>query len=91
MEKYRYEITKLAQELAFRGIPFVLRELYDGYQILVEYGKLDFDAICHRGSYGHDDGLLEIMGTIVDVDYDEVEGYLSAKEIIERVDKVLKR
>lgn len=87
---YRYEITKLAQELAFRGIPFTFRKCYDGYQIVVDYNGLEFDAICHGGSYGSDYGLLEIMGRcIVENEYDTVEGYLMATEIIKRVDNYL--
>lgn len=45
-----------------------------------------FDAICHYGSYGYSDGLLEIMGTIVyQDDGDQVVGYLTADDVIERI------
>lgn len=46
-----------------------------------------WDAICHRGSYGYEQGLLEIMGTIVDnKECDSVEGYLTAEDIIKRLE-----
>lgn len=43
-----------------------------------------WDAICHFGSYGCDEGLLEIMGYPVDDPPwdDDVEGYLRAEDII---------
>lgn len=43
-----------------------------------------WDAICHRGSHGYEQGLLEIYGVIVDpmLDGDNVIGYLTADEII---------
>lgn len=47
-----------------------------------------WDAICHHGSYGAEEGLLEIMGDIVDVEAvgDSVEGWLTAEDVIERIE-----
>lgn len=45
-----------------------------------------WDVICQEGSYGYRDGLLEAYGDIVEVD-DAVEGYLTAQDIIERIEK----
>lgn len=47
------------------------------------------DVICFKGSYGYEKGLLEIMGLISDEvkDYDDVEGYLTAKEVFKRIKK----
>ena len=52
-----------------------------------------FDAICQRGSYGYEEGLLETMGTIVDVATlgDTVEGHLSASDVISRIEDVYGR
>lgn len=46
------------------------------------------DAICHKYSYGYEEGLLEIMG-LVDVDKigDTVEGHLTAEEVFDRWSK----
>lgn len=41
------------------------------------------DAVCHWGSYGHQDGLIEIMG--LTKNNDAVEGYLSAWEVFARI------
>ena len=47
-----------------------------------------WDAICHRGSYGYEQGLLEIYGSIVDEDKDgdSVVGWLTADDVIKRIE-----
>lgn len=51
-------------------------------------GKVLWDAICHWGSYGYKEGLLEIMGNIVDEERvgDQVEGWLTAQDVIDRIE-----
>lgn len=46
-------------------------------------GRRTWDVICHRGSYGAERGLLEGMGDIFNED---VEGNLTAAEIIQRIE-----
>lgn len=75
------ELNKLADGLTAKGIEFERRPLFDGAQILCA----DWDAVCHKGSYGGLQGKLEIMGTIVRNEDDDVEGYLTAAEILARV------
>lgn len=50
-------------------------------------GCYRWDAICHFGSFGYKEGLLEIMGDIVDEgkDGDSVAGWLTAENVIKRV------
>ena len=61
------------------------------HQIIVydENGKKLWDAVCHRGSYGYENGLLEIYGNIVDEkkDGDEVVGWLTADDVIARIER----
>lgn len=60
------------------------------HQIVVYHdGDRSRDAICHEGSYGYDKGLLEIYGDIVwdDIDGDSVRGYLTAQEVINRIER----
>ena len=47
----------------------------------------DWDAICFYGSFGYEEGLLEIYGNIVDPDKDgdSVVGHLTAADIMERL------
>ena len=59
------------------------------HQILVkdEDGVVIWDAICHFGSYGYKEGLLEIMGTLVKPeDGDSVAGWLTAEDVIKRIE-----
>lgn len=91
---YLIQIRQLIDGLIERNLPFKFETIYDGYKVTVycmdeednEYdGKYSWDAICHFGSYGHEEGLLEIMGEIVRNDDDDVEGYLTANEILDRL------
>lgn len=57
------------------------------HQIIVppQDQERQWDVICHRGSYGHNKGLLELMGNIVRTK-DSVEGWLTAEDVIERIE-----
>lgn len=47
----------------------------------------EWDVICQRGSYGAEEGLLEIYGSIVDpCARDSVEGWLTADDVIARIE-----
>lgn len=60
-------------------------DLLDRHQIIVmEDGKRVWDVVCHYGSYGVVEGLLEGMGEIFD---DDVEGWLTTEEVIARIEK----
>ena len=88
MNKYLTEIKKLADGLMEKGIGFTFHALHDGYQVEVKDPKTQeylWDAVCHNFSYGHNEGLLEIMGIIVENDYDAIEGWLTAEDILARV------
>lgn len=73
------EMLLLALGLAERNISFGIRSFYDGLQIVCD----GWDAICHNGSYGHELGLIEVMGII---DEQDVVGRLTAKEILDFLD-----
>lgn len=49
-----------------------------------ENNKYLADAVCHWGSYGHEQGLLEIMGVLSEEEEDDVEGYLTAETVFTR-------
>ena len=76
------EMVNLAIGLNARNIPFTARALYGGMQIICD----TWDAICHDGSYGHERGLIEVMGLGCDNEEDAV-GFLTAAEVLEMVDK----
>ena len=58
---YMKELSKLATGLMKRNIPFSFTAFMNG-------GKIDWgtcNAICHDGSYGRQDSLLEIMAILL--------------------------
>lgn len=59
------------------------------HQIVVYHdGDRSWDAICQEGSFGCEEGLLEIYGDIVwdDIDGDSVRGWLTAQDVINRIE-----
>ena len=81
MEKINQnEMMALAFGLRERGIEFEICSFFDGLQILCD----GWDAICHNGSYGHERGLIEVMG-LPQCDNDVI-GYLTAAEVLAMVD-----
>lgn len=87
--KFKFELFRLASMLQTAGIPFEIGDCWDGYQICYPFKKERVsDAVCHSGSYGHEKGLLEMMGLVDDEeDGDDVEGYLTAEQVFERWQK----
>lgn len=81
------EMDKLIPMLCKADIPFDLAIHFGRPQIA--YPSFDnrvYDVVCHWGSYGHERGLLEIMG-LCDEKIDDVEGYLTAEEVFKRIFK----
>lgn len=75
------EIAKLARGLKARGIEYSMRTRVDGFQIVAD----GWDVVCFTGSYGAQRGLLEVRGRVI-TGHDDVEGYLTADEILNRLD-----
>ena len=74
------EMMALAFGLRERGIEFEACSFLDGLRILCD----EWDAVCNNGSYGHEDGLIEVMG--LPQCGDGVIGYLTAAEVLAMVD-----
>lgn len=81
------ELNKLEQYLIDNNI-YYRREDYEGssdwHQIIVydQNNRLSWDAVCHRGSYGYNRGLLEVCGNIVKTSRDGTAGFLTADQVI---------
>lgn len=87
------ELDKLEQYLKENNIEYTREDkeyrgvLLDTHQIIVfDKGNRIWDAICHNGSYGYAEGLLEVMGepVVKPTDGDSVCGFLTAEDVIER-------
>lgn len=77
-DKYGWTVERIDKETESRS----------QHQVVVySAGVRLWDAVCHRGSYGCEQGLLETYGDIVDESRagDSVEGYLTAEDVIERI------
>lgn len=73
LKKYGYKYERIEED----GI-------FGRHQIVVNEGtEKRWDAICHRGSFGYAEGLLEIYGYIVEDD--SVVGWLHADAVINMV------
>ncbi len=85
------ELNKLEEYLSKRKKHYHRIPILDGQQIVVmnKSGKVIWDAVIHFGSYGHEKGLLEIMGAIVDSESvgDTVLGNLTSDKIIELIER----
>ena len=79
------EMMKLAFGLYDRGIEFKAKSFFDGIQFII--GDWDWDAICHSGSYGHEIGLIEVMG--LPQCQGEVVGWLTANDVLKMVDELI--
>lgn len=76
------------EEIPLEGYPYTFVQ-FERHQIYVPSAKeAKWDAICHHGSYGAEEGLLEIYGEIVSpMAGDSVEGWLTAKDVIKRIEQ----
>lgn len=84
------QIYRLKSMLEEAKIPFefVMRPESGGYQIIYPNEKTrDCSVILHAYSYGHECGLLEIMGLLTEEEsqYDDVVGFLSAEDVFARI------
>ena len=92
------ELDKLENLLRGSGYEYVRDDAepdedvkFNRHQIRVfeaDYTRQIASIICHYGSYGYEQGLLEVMGDVVDhgLHEDGVEGFLSADEVFERLE-----
>lgn len=79
------EMGKLEWLLQEAKIPYRIEYIW-GMPSVRYYGhgeELICDAVCHSGSYGHEIGLLEIMG--LTRNNDSVEGWLTSEEVFDRI------
>lgn len=85
------EFDKLELMLVEAGIPYDKERLLGGKHLF--YPCRGDNTICsvilHCGSYGREEGLLEIMGLLTDeeLEYDTVAGSLTADDVFSRIKK----
>lgn len=78
------QVDKLIVMLETTDIPFTVTSNHGRPQVWYPDDEHPVcDAICHWCSYGHQTGLIEIMG--LTHNNDSVEGYLNADEVFTRI------
>lgn len=89
------ELDKLEEYLEENNYDYERQKVFSGEQIKVFNAQnvISWDVIINEYSYGHKDGLLEIMSSdnhMVDHDTHEdgVEGFLDADTIISRLESI---
>lgn len=88
------EMDKLESYLRSQGYVYTRTDEdtgsdFDIHQIKVfspDCRKRELSVICHRGSYGYREGLLEIFGSRI-TGTSDVLGWLMAEEVIEMLEK----
>ena len=88
------EMEKLIDMLKRKGLPFQHEQDENRNQVLLtRNGKPILSVICHFGSYGYEQGLLEIAGddflTKEELKYDSVVGYLTADHVMARIEEAI--
>ena len=83
MIKNFYDIVADEMEnlLIKNNIEYTRKPIYGGWQFYIH--GTDGDIVCHEMSYGGDSGLWESMGFVWDKG--DVTGYLTAREVINRL------
>ena len=86
MEK-KSEMEKLIDMLTEARVPYEICIAFSTPQVCYpNQENCICDAICHKYSYGFEQGLLEIMGLVDEEEVgDNVEGYLKAEEVFNRI------
>ena len=81
------EMDKLEAYLGEKKIDHARSSIHDGQQIIVfNDGGRVWDVVLHSYSYGCEENLLEAMGEAL-LGHDDVEGYLTAEDVISYIEK----
>lgn len=91
-------ISKMFAVLSYIGLDVEMKPMpmFNGYQIICykpgtnrckrdDSNNWAFDIICHDGSYGHDNGLLEGSGGPFVTECDDVTGWLDVQDALDLI------
>lgn len=84
-KKIKYERVDKDYEF-YPDSPYLCEFNKHQIKVLNDEGGVIWDVICHYGSYGYEQGLLEAMGESL-IGHDDVEGWLTAKEVIDMYER----
>ncbi len=80
------EIYRLKNKLQKQKIPFKFYAMFDGFQIIINYGGIYVSIIEHFGSYGVEKDLLEMW------DYhNEPVGWMTAEDCLKKIESLQRK
>lgn len=88
LQEHKIKYSRFDQDEVLTEDGFIAKMMQHQLVILDKNGRVLWDAICHQGSYGYEQGLLEVMGSTVVLpsDGDSVAGFLTAQDVIDRLE-----
>lgn len=94
-ERCSERVLELAKKLDELKIPYKKRNLFGCVdQLVFEWGG-GSDIVCHIGSYGHEQGLFEVMGedlmTKEELECDSVAGNIKMEDAVARIKKAYEK
>ena len=89
LQEHKIKYSRFDQGEVLTEDGFIAKMMRHQLVILDKNGRVLWDAICHKGSYGYEQGLLEVMGSTVVLpsDGDSVAGFLTAQDVIDRLER----
>jgi hypothetical protein len=94
-ERCSERVLELAEKLDELKIPYKKRNLFGCVdQLVFEWGD-GSDIVCYIGSYGHEQGLFEVMGkdlmTKEELERDSVAGNIKMEDAVARIKKAYEK
>lgn len=94
-ERCSERVLELAKKLDELKIPYKKRILFGCVDQLVFEWDGGSDIVCHVGSYGHEQGLFEVMGkdlmTKEELECDSVAGNIKMEDAVARIKKAYEK
>ena len=89
LQEHEIKYSRFDQDEVLTEDGFIDKMMRHQLVVLDKNGRVLWDAICHKGSYGYEQGLLEVMGSTVVLpsDGDSVAGFLTAQDVIDRLER----
>ena len=89
LQEHKIKYSRFDQDEVLTEDGFIDKMMRHQLVILDKNGRVLWDAICHEGSYGYEQGLLEVMGSTVVLpsDGDSVAWFLTAQDVIDRLER----
>lgn len=88
LQEHKIKYSRFDQDEVLTEDGFIAKMMRHQLVVLDKNSRVLWDAICHKGSYGYEQGLLEVMGStvVLPCDGDSVAGFMTAQDVIDRLE-----